>query len=160
MPLEYALQFRGRFSEPSPWKIPRSFNARLTSELGVKFIPDQIIRASKRHPYGLNLMVVGEAGLGKTTFLVRLSRWGLLAHSDRGDSSPRGSAGKNSCPNRNKLCAEYSLQYQSQGTQQPLPAARVGQDRRHQADHIRYLSLNAKPHSPPTPLHYLQINND
>ncbi|KAI8806403.1 septin [Cladochytrium replicatum] len=69
MPLEYALQFRGRFPDPGPWRLPRSTNARLTAPLGISELPTQRVRRSKRRPYIFNVMVVGESGLGKTTFL-------------------------------------------------------------------------------------------
>ncbi|KAI9105620.1 Septin-domain-containing protein [Phlyctochytrium arcticum] len=69
MPLEYALQFRGRFPDPGPWKLPRSFQARLTGPLGINELPVQRVRRSKRRPYEFNVMVVGESGLGKTTFM-------------------------------------------------------------------------------------------
>ncbi|KAI8812142.1 CDC10 protein [Cladochytrium replicatum] len=69
MPLEYALQYRGRFPDPGPWRLPRSTNARLTEPLGIAELPTQRVRRSKRRPYIFNVMVVGESGLGKTTFL-------------------------------------------------------------------------------------------
>ncbi|KND01015.1 uncharacterized protein SPPG_04107 [Spizellomyces punctatus DAOM BR117] len=69
MPLEYALQFRGRFPDPGPWKLPRSFTARLSEPLGISDLPVQRVRRSKRRPYMFNIMVVGESGLGKTTFM-------------------------------------------------------------------------------------------
>ncbi|KAI8818057.1 Septin-domain-containing protein [Fimicolochytrium jonesii] len=69
MPLEYAHQFRGRFPDPGPWKLPRSVQARLTEPLGMAELPAQRVRNSKRRPYSLNIMVVGESGLGKTTFM-------------------------------------------------------------------------------------------
>ncbi|KAJ3086240.1 Septin-6 [Quaeritorhiza haematococci] len=69
MPLEYALQFRGRYPDPGPWKLPRSFTARLGEPLGIGDLPVQRVRRSKRRPYVFNIMVVGESGLGKTTFM-------------------------------------------------------------------------------------------
>ncbi|KAJ3334226.1 hypothetical protein HDU76_006598 [Blyttiomyces sp. JEL0837] len=69
MPLEYALQFRGRFNDPGPWKLPKSFTARLSEPLGIGDLPIQRVRRSKRRPYVFNIMVVGESGLGKTTFM-------------------------------------------------------------------------------------------
>ncbi|TPX72295.1 hypothetical protein SpCBS45565_g00646 [Spizellomyces sp. 'palustris'] len=66
---EYALQFRGRFPDPGPWKLPRSFTARLSEPLGISDLPVQRVRRSKRRPYMFNIMVVGESGLGKTTFM-------------------------------------------------------------------------------------------
>ncbi|KAJ3408248.1 54S ribosomal protein L39, mitochondrial [Chytridiales sp. JEL 0842] len=86
MPLEYALQHRGRFEDPGPWKLPKSTTARLTEPLGIGHLPAQRVRRSKRRPYVFNIMVVGEylaarlralecylehreSGLGKTTFM-------------------------------------------------------------------------------------------
>ncbi|KAJ8324897.1 hypothetical protein BDV3_004558 [Batrachochytrium dendrobatidis] len=69
MPLEYALQFRGQNPDPGPWKLPRSVAIRPNESLGISELPIQRVRRSKRLPYTFNLMVVGESGLGKTTFL-------------------------------------------------------------------------------------------
>ncbi|KAJ3066857.1 hypothetical protein HDU98_009893 [Podochytrium sp. JEL0797] len=69
MPLEHALQFRGKFADPGPWKLPRSQPVRLQEPLGIGHLPAQRVRRSKRKPYVVNLMVVGDSGLGKTTFL-------------------------------------------------------------------------------------------
>ncbi|KAI9350203.1 septin B [Obelidium mucronatum] len=69
MPLEHALQFRGKFADPGPWKLPRSQPVRLQEPLGIGHLPAQRVRRSKRKPYVFNLMVVGDSGLGKTTFL-------------------------------------------------------------------------------------------
>ncbi|KAI9341340.1 Septin-domain-containing protein [Obelidium mucronatum] len=70
MPLEHALQFRGRFADPGPWKLPKSFTTtRLTQPLGIGELPAQKVRRSRRRPYVFNIMVVGDSGLGKTTFL-------------------------------------------------------------------------------------------
>ncbi|KAJ3295882.1 Septin-6 [Borealophlyctis nickersoniae] len=69
MPLEYALQHRGRFPDPGPWKLPRSATARLLEPLGISDLPVQRVRRSKRRPYIFNIMVAGESGLGKTTFM-------------------------------------------------------------------------------------------
>ncbi|KAJ3224930.1 Septin 4 [Clydaea vesicula] len=69
MPLEYALQFRGKFPDPGPWKLPRSFSARPSQPLGISDLPVQRLRRSKNKPYFFNIMVVGESGLGKTTFM-------------------------------------------------------------------------------------------
>ncbi|KAJ3294934.1 Septin [Rhizoclosmatium globosum] len=69
MPLEHALQFRGKYADPGPWKLPRSTPVRLQEPLGIGHLPAQRVRRSKRKPYVFNLMVVGDSGLGKTTFL-------------------------------------------------------------------------------------------
>ncbi|KAJ2956517.1 hypothetical protein NQZ79_g7625 [Umbelopsis isabellina] len=69
MPLEYALQRRGTAPDPGPWRIPPPKQAALNSLLGVEQLPCQIVQKVKRKPFKLNVMVVGESGLGKTTFM-------------------------------------------------------------------------------------------
>ncbi|KAI8615009.1 Septin-domain-containing protein [Chytriomyces sp. MP71] len=66
---EHALQFRGRFPDSGAWKLPRSQPVRLSEPLGIGHLPAQRVRRSKRKPYVFNMMVVGDSGLGKTTFL-------------------------------------------------------------------------------------------
>ncbi|CAG8505864.1 4434_t:CDS:10 [Diversispora eburnea] len=67
--LEYALQHRGQFPDPGPWKIPQTKNVLLRDTLGIEALPRQRFNKTKRTPYVLNIMVVGESGLGKTTFM-------------------------------------------------------------------------------------------
>ncbi|CAG8530824.1 7681_t:CDS:10 [Paraglomus brasilianum] len=69
MPLEYALQHRGRFPDPGPWKVPPAHKVTLGDTLGIEALPRQRFYKTKRTPYVLNIMVVGESGLGKTTFM-------------------------------------------------------------------------------------------
>ncbi|KAJ3276867.1 hypothetical protein HDV01_002922 [Terramyces sp. JEL0728] len=69
MPLEYALQFRGLNPDLGPWKLPRSVTLRPNASLGIGELPKQQAKRSKKRPYAFNLMVAGESGLGKTTFL-------------------------------------------------------------------------------------------
>ncbi|KAF9182396.1 Septin-6 [Haplosporangium sp. Z 767] len=69
MPLEYAHQHNGRFPDPGPWKYPEPRPLELTSPLGLEALPSQRFTKVKRSTFGLNLMVVGESGLGKTTFM-------------------------------------------------------------------------------------------
>ncbi|CAG8446017.1 9294_t:CDS:10 [Scutellospora calospora] len=69
MPLEYALQHRGYFPDPGPWKIPQTREVVLRDTLGIEALPRQRFNKTKRTPYVLNIMVVGESGLGKTTFM-------------------------------------------------------------------------------------------
>jgi len=69
MPLEYALQHRGLFPDPGPWKIPQTREVILRDTLGIEALPRQRFNKTKRTPYVLNIMVVGESGLGKTTFM-------------------------------------------------------------------------------------------
>lgn len=69
MPLEYALQFRGKFPDPGPWRFTPSNEVHLTQPLGIDALPNQTVIRSRRKPYVFNLMVAGESGLGKTTFI-------------------------------------------------------------------------------------------
>ncbi|KAL1915094.1 uncharacterized protein VTP21DRAFT_7575 [Calcarisporiella thermophila] len=64
-----ALLAQGLFPDPGPWKVPRAKPVALTKPLGVEALPKQRYYKSKRTPYVLNVMVVGETGLGKTTFM-------------------------------------------------------------------------------------------
>ncbi|KAJ3071280.1 hypothetical protein HDU98_005590 [Podochytrium sp. JEL0797] len=82
MPLEHALQFRGRFADPGPWKLPKSFTTtKLSQPLGIGELPAQKVRRSKRRPYIFNIMFVGESGTGKTTFLNTLFNAPLNEHT-------------------------------------------------------------------------------
>jgi septin family protein len=67
--LEYALQFRGLNPDPGPWKFPRTIQLRPTAALGIADFPNQQAKRSKHRNYFFNIMVAGESGLGKTTFL-------------------------------------------------------------------------------------------
>lgn len=69
MPLEYALQFRGSNPDPGPWKFPRSITLRPNASLGIADLPEIQVKRSKKRTYAFNIMVAGESGLGKTTFL-------------------------------------------------------------------------------------------
>ncbi|ORX91416.1 Septin [Basidiobolus meristosporus CBS 931.73] len=69
MPLEYALQNRGKFGDAGPWKLPTALQAQLRDVLGIEALPRQICDRAKRKPFVFNIMVVGETGLGKTTFM-------------------------------------------------------------------------------------------
>ncbi|KAI9311977.1 Septin-domain-containing protein [Dichotomocladium elegans] len=69
MPLEHALQTRGRFPNPGPWKQAPARPVQLTAPLGMDMLPRQMHMRTKRKPYQLNVMVVGESGLGKSTFM-------------------------------------------------------------------------------------------
>lgn len=44
-------------------------HAKLSSTLGIEALPTQTVIRSRRKPYAFNLMVAGESGLGKTTFI-------------------------------------------------------------------------------------------
>lgn len=68
-PLEYALQYRGMFPDPGPWKLPDPFKTTLIGPLGIESLPHQRVRRFKLYPRRFNIMVVGESGLGKTTFI-------------------------------------------------------------------------------------------
>ncbi|KAI8915569.1 septin-10 [Gorgonomyces haynaldii] len=80
MPLEYALQHRGTNPDPGPWKLPRSIGVRPLEALGIGDLPEQRIRRSRGRRYGFNIMVCGESGLGKTTFLNTLFNTDLTEH--------------------------------------------------------------------------------
>ncbi|KAF9090923.1 Septin-6 [Mortierella sp. AD031] len=69
MPLEFAHQHSGQFPDPGPWKHPQPRPLDLTSPLGLDSLPNQHFTKVKRNTFDLNLMVVGESGLGKTTFM-------------------------------------------------------------------------------------------
>lgn len=69
MPLEYSLQFRGTHPDPGPWKLPRSVPMKASSSIGIADLPNQQAKRSKNRKFVFNLMVAGESGLGKTTFL-------------------------------------------------------------------------------------------
>ncbi|KAK3825822.1 MAG: Septin-domain-containing protein [Benniella sp.] len=69
MPLEYAHQHNGQFQDPGPWRHPASRPLELSAPLGLETLPGQRFAKVKRAAFGLNLMVVGESGLGKTTFM-------------------------------------------------------------------------------------------
>ncbi|PKC07298.1 hypothetical protein RhiirA5_359324 [Rhizophagus irregularis] len=60
MPLEYALQHRGLFPDPGPWKIPQTRAVILRDNLGIDALPRQRFNKTKRTPYVLNIMVVGK----------------------------------------------------------------------------------------------------
>jgi septin family protein len=77
---EYALQHLGMMDLSSVWKIPV---AKKTYEvdsgsLGVECLPDQIVRQVYTRKNVLNLMVVGESGLGKTSFINTLFSCDIL----------------------------------------------------------------------------------
>ncbi|KAK3828405.1 MAG: septin [Benniella sp.] len=57
------------FPDPGPWKHPEPRPVELTSPLGLDSLPAQRFTQVKRTTFTLNLMVVGESGLGKTTFM-------------------------------------------------------------------------------------------
>ncbi|KAG0212505.1 hypothetical protein BGX31_001477, partial [Mortierella sp. GBA43] len=59
----------GQFPDPGPWKHPEPRPIELTKPLGLEALPTQRFTKVKRTTFGLNLMVVGESGLGKTTFM-------------------------------------------------------------------------------------------
>ncbi|CDH58684.1 cell division control gtp binding protein [Lichtheimia corymbifera JMRC:FSU:9682] len=83
MPLEHALQRRGLFPSPGPWKQPKAVPAVLTQPLGMDMLPRQKHIKTKRKPYQLNVMVVGESGLGKSTFV------NTLFYADLKDTLPK-----------------------------------------------------------------------
>ncbi|KAF7723934.1 septin 2 [Apophysomyces ossiformis] len=83
MPLEHALQTRGLFPDLGPWKTTPVRQASLNRPLGMEALPRQKYNKAKRTPFQLNLMVVGETGLGKSTFM------NTLFHSDLYESEAK-----------------------------------------------------------------------
>ncbi|KAF9173956.1 Septin-6 [Mortierella sp. AD011] len=69
MPLEFAHQHNGQFPDPGPWRHAEPRPVELSRPLGLDALPKQRFTKVKRNTFGLNLMVVGESGLGKTTFM-------------------------------------------------------------------------------------------
>ncbi|KAI9488845.1 Septin-domain-containing protein [Zychaea mexicana] len=69
MPLEHALQTRGLFPDLGPYKHAPARAAPLNRPLGMDQLPRQRHLKTKRTPFRLNIMVVGETGLGKSTFM-------------------------------------------------------------------------------------------
>ncbi|KAF9357032.1 hypothetical protein BGX26_004328, partial [Mortierella sp. AD094] len=59
----------GQFPDTGPWRHPAARPLELTAPLGLETLPKQRFLKVKRATFGLNLMVVGESGLGKTTFM-------------------------------------------------------------------------------------------
>lgn len=51
--------------------------------LGVDYLPLQLVKHRKRRPFYFNIMVCGESGLGKTTFLNTLFELDLLDVSQK-----------------------------------------------------------------------------
>ncbi|KAF9908072.1 Neuronal-specific septin-3 [Lobosporangium transversale] len=69
MPLEFAHQHNGQFPDVGPWRHPEARPLQLSAPLGLETLPGQRFTKVKRKAFDLNLMVVGESGLGKTTFM-------------------------------------------------------------------------------------------
>ncbi|KAI8371508.1 Septin-domain-containing protein [Radiomyces spectabilis] len=59
----------GLFPDLGPWKNTPVKQAALTHPLGMDALPRQNYEKAKREPFRLNVIVVGETGLGKSTFL-------------------------------------------------------------------------------------------
>ncbi|KAF9433685.1 Septin-6 [Entomortierella beljakovae] len=59
----------GQFPDPGPWRHAEPRAIELSKPLGLESLPYQRFIKVKRNAFGLNLMVVGESGLGKTTFM-------------------------------------------------------------------------------------------
>ncbi|KAI9028316.1 putative Septin-2 [Phycomyces nitens] len=69
MPLEHALQLRGLNPDLGPWKTAPARKMALNREFGMDALPRQLYNKAKKTPFPLNIMVVGETGLGKSTFM-------------------------------------------------------------------------------------------
>ncbi|KAI3632478.1 hypothetical protein MIR68_009584 [Amoeboaphelidium protococcarum] len=80
MPLEYALQSKAAFVDADPFKtVPVQFQLQAHKDMGVKEVGQQFVRlALKGKSYSFNIMVVGESGLGKSTFINTLFSTDLL----------------------------------------------------------------------------------
>ncbi|KAG2223542.1 hypothetical protein INT45_000862 [Circinella minor] len=81
MPLEHALQTRGLFPDLGAYKHAPARAFPLTRPLGMDQLPRQNHLKAKRKPFQLNVMVVGESGLGKSTFM------NTLFNTDLNDTS-------------------------------------------------------------------------
>jgi ribosome biogenesis GTPase A len=66
---EYALQYRGLHPDVGPWKLPKAVQLQSTAPIGISEFSQQLTKRSKSKPFSFNIMVAGESGLGKTTFL-------------------------------------------------------------------------------------------
>ncbi|KAI7863430.1 septin [Spinellus fusiger] len=81
MPLEHALQLRGLFPDLGPWKTAPAHPVTLNRPFGMDALPLQLYNKAKKTPFHLNIMVVGETGLGKSTFM------NTLFHTELKDST-------------------------------------------------------------------------
>ncbi|KAI8582666.1 hypothetical protein K450DRAFT_226343 [Umbelopsis ramanniana AG] len=79
MPLEYALQRRGTHPDLGPWRSAPPQQATPSTKLGMDALPHQAVQKANRQPFRLNVMVVGESGLGKTTFMNTLFNTDLVS---------------------------------------------------------------------------------
>eukprot|EP00835_Amoeboradix_gromovi_P006234 NODE_697_length_5080_cov_0.072877.p2 type:complete len:278 gc:universal NODE_697_length_5080_cov_0.072877:4003-3170(-) len=84
MPLEYALQHKGKFGSANPQDAPAEYPViNLKGPVGIEAFSEHALRQSKCKEYVFNLMVVGESGLGKSTFINSLFHSNILLHSHR-----------------------------------------------------------------------------
>ena len=84
MPLEFALQHKGKFASASPQDAPTEYqNINLKGPVGIEAFSEHALRQAKCKEYTFNLMIVGETGLGKSTFINSLFHSNILLHSNR-----------------------------------------------------------------------------
>ncbi|KAL7754137.1 Septin-6 [Sorochytrium milnesiophthora] len=69
MPLEYALQPRPGFVPADPYKEHEGNAFTMNGHLGLDMLAGWTLAQSRRKPYQFNIMMVGESGLGKSTFV-------------------------------------------------------------------------------------------
>eukprot|EP00160_Parvularia_atlantis_P012042 Unigene2391_Nuclearia_a/m.7375 Unigene2391_Nuclearia_a/g.7375 ORF Unigene2391_Nuclearia_a/g.7375 Unigene2391_Nuclearia_a/m.7375 type:complete len:438 (-) Unigene2391_Nuclearia_a:100-1413(-) len=81
MPLEYALQREG-VAGATAWAETPERRLAPTVVVGLETVPAQAVRAARQKGHVLNVMVAGESGLGKTTFLNTLFGDALVAPED------------------------------------------------------------------------------
>ncbi|KAH8553250.1 Septin-domain-containing protein [Umbelopsis sp. PMI_123] len=82
MPLEYALQRRGAYPDLGAWRTAPPQQATKNTLIGMDALPYQTVQKVNRQPFRLNVMVVGESGLGKTTFMNTLFNTDLVSDTD------------------------------------------------------------------------------
>eukprot|EP00834_Sanchytrium_tribonematis_P007762 NODE_759_length_4134_cov_0.728129.p2 type:complete len:274 gc:universal NODE_759_length_4134_cov_0.728129:952-131(-) len=84
MPLEYALQHKGRFGSANPQDAPTDYQQiSLRGPVGIEAFSEHALKQAKCKEYTFNLMIVGETGLGKSTFINSLFHTNILLHSSR-----------------------------------------------------------------------------
>ena len=84
MPLEFALQHKGKFASASPQDAPTEYPVvNLRGPVGIEAFSDHALRQAKCKEYTFNLMIVGQTGLGKSTFINSLFHSNILLHSSR-----------------------------------------------------------------------------
>ena len=84
MPLEYSLQHKGKFASASPHEAPTEYQPiSLKGPVGIEAFSEHALKQARCKEYIFNLMIVGETGLGKSTFINSLFHSNILLHSNR-----------------------------------------------------------------------------